>query len=55
MGFPKVESEGMASEWLMPEFELHFEFVLGSEMQPRQQRREGSVNPTIMEVLEVIG
>ena len=39
----------------MPEFELHFGFVLGSEMQPRQQLQEESVNPTREEVLEVIG
>jgi hypothetical protein len=39
----------------MPEFELHFGFVLGSEMPLRQQRQEESVNPTRKEVLEVIG
>ena len=39
----------------MLEFELHFGFVPGSEMQPRRQRREESVNLTRKEVLEVIG
>lgn len=38
----------------MLEFELHFEFVLGSEMRPRQQRQEESVNPMRKEVLEGI-
>jgi hypothetical protein len=30
----------------MPEFGLHFGFVLESEMQPQQQWQEESVNPT---------
>lgn len=38
----------------MSGFELHFGFVLGSVMPPRQQRQEESVNPTRKEGLEVI-